>query len=161
VLIVYLESLLHSCCQHRAIHTDYIVGLFVTCEQCAVCTLLVQLACVYVQCVFYLYSWHLQGVCFTVCCTACVLQCAVCVLLVQAPVGRMYLTVCSVFYLNSWHVYCVLSSLGYGDTLSEHKAALVCVHYAAQLKSAGLWHWAVFVLLHLKSRVRLVGKCYW
>jgi hypothetical protein len=48
-------------------------------------------------------------------------------------------------------VYQVLQALGYGDALSDHKVALLCLHFSAQLERAGLWHWAVFVLLHLKS----------
>jgi nuclear pore complex protein Nup98-Nup96 len=42
----------------------------------------------------------------------------------------------------------VLLSLGYSHLSAAHHTS-VCVSYASQLESLGLWHWAVFVLLHL------------
>ncbi|GLG96233.1 Nuclear pore complex protein Nup98-Nup96 [Gryllus bimaculatus] len=44
----------------------------------------------------------------------------------------------------------VLTSLGYSH-LSEYSAAHLHTSFALQLETQGLWHWAVFVLLHLKN----------
>lgn len=44
----------------------------------------------------------------------------------------------------------VLLALGYSH-LSEHVATLTHVNFATQLEAYGLWHWAIFVMLHLKD----------
>lgn len=44
----------------------------------------------------------------------------------------------------------VLLALGYTH-LSKHVATLTHVNFATQLEAYGLWHWAVFVMLHLKD----------
>lgn len=44
----------------------------------------------------------------------------------------------------------VLLALGYSH-LSEHVAILTHVNFATQLEAYGLWHWAIFVMLHLKD----------
>jgi len=46
-----------------------------------------------------------------------------------------------------------LSSLGYKHLSPVHHTA-ICMSYASQLESCGLWHWAVFVLLHLHDACR-------
>ena len=50
-----------------------------------------------------------------------------------------------------WLVEEILASLGY-----RHMASKEILHmdFAAQLESMGLWHWAVFVLLHLENHER-------
>ncbi|XP_076167828.1 nuclear pore complex protein Nup98-96 isoform X2 [Ptiloglossa arizonensis] len=53
-------------------------------------------------------------------------------------------------YRLSWLMQQVLLALGYSH-LSEHVAALTHVNFATQLEAHGLWHWAVFVMLHLKG----------
>ncbi|XP_043261339.1 nuclear pore complex protein Nup98-Nup96 isoform X2 [Colletes gigas] len=53
-------------------------------------------------------------------------------------------------YRLSWLMQQVLLALGYTH-LSEHVAALTHVNFATQLEAHGLWHWAVFVMLHLKG----------
>ena len=52
----------------------------------------------------------------------------------------------------------MLQSLGL-DTLSEGAAEELHLNYAAQLEQEGLWHWAVFVLLHLSDPLRCVCVC--
>jgi hypothetical protein len=59
---------------------------------------------------------------------------------------------CSVY---SWHLMAVLSSLGYNNLSPAHQAS-ICVSYASQLESVGLWHWAIFVLCHLYDYERYV-----
>lgn len=44
----------------------------------------------------------------------------------------------------------VLNSLGYSH-LSPLSAAIIHSGFASQLESHGLWHWSIFVLLHLKD----------
>lgn len=44
----------------------------------------------------------------------------------------------------------VLLALGYSH-LAEHVAALTHINFATQLEAYGLWHWAIFVMLHLKD----------
>ncbi|XP_053983481.1 nuclear pore complex protein Nup98-Nup96 isoform X4 [Hylaeus volcanicus] len=56
-------------------------------------------------------------------------------------------------YRLSWLMQQVLLALGYSH-LSEHVAALTHVNFATQLEAHGLWHWAVFVMLHLKGDAR-------
>ncbi|XP_069679986.1 nuclear pore complex protein Nup98-Nup96 isoform X2 [Periplaneta americana] len=53
-------------------------------------------------------------------------------------------------YRLSWMLQQVLNALGYCH-LSEYSSALVHTSFASQLESHGLWHWAIFVLLHLKN----------
>ena len=48
----------------------------------------------------------------------------------------------------SWQLWSVLRALEYSHLSTHHQAALCC-DYASQLESLGLWHWAVFVLLHI------------
>jgi len=48
----------------------------------------------------------------------------------------------------SWHLMTTLCSLHYNHLSTVHHTS-VCLSYASQLESCGLWHWAVFVLLHL------------
>uniref|UniRef100_A0A4W3IU68 Nuclear pore complex protein Nup98-Nup96 n=1 Tax=Callorhinchus milii TaxID=7868 RepID=A0A4W3IU68_CALMI len=56
-------------------------------------------------------------------------------------------------YRLSWHVWAVLQALNYSH-VSEKQQGLVHSSYAAQLESAGLWHWAIFILLHIPSSQR-------
>uniref|UniRef100_A0A667YSH9 Nuclear pore complex protein Nup98-Nup96 n=1 Tax=Myripristis murdjan TaxID=586833 RepID=A0A667YSH9_9TELE len=51
-------------------------------------------------------------------------------------------------YRLSWHLWAVLQALHYSH-LSAGGQGLLHASYAAQLESAGLWHLAVFVLLHI------------
>uniref|UniRef100_A0AAQ5XIS9 Nuclear pore complex protein Nup98-Nup96 n=1 Tax=Amphiprion ocellaris TaxID=80972 RepID=A0AAQ5XIS9_AMPOC len=51
-------------------------------------------------------------------------------------------------YRLSWHLWGVLQALHYGH-LSSSRQGLLHASYAAQLESAGLWHMAVFILLHI------------
>jgi len=53
----------------------------------------------------------------------------------------------------SWHLQQVLHNLGYTH-LKEEKYVLLQHSYAAQLESMGLWHWAVFILMHLNDPQR-------
>jgi len=53
-------------------------------------------------------------------------------------------------YQLSWHLHQLLESLGYNHLL-ENKHALLQISYASQLENAGLWKWAVYVLLHLQD----------
>jgi nuclear pore complex protein Nup98-Nup96 len=56
-------------------------------------------------------------------------------------------------YRLSWHLAMALVSLGYNSVSSE---CLESLHesYANQLQSIGLWHWSVFVLMHLADGKR-------
>ncbi|PNF16103.1 Nuclear pore complex protein Nup98-Nup96 [Cryptotermes secundus] len=54
-------------------------------------------------------------------------------------------------YRLSWLLQQVLNALGYSH-MSEYSSALVHTSFASQLESHGLWHWAIFVLLHLKNK---------
>lgn len=56
-------------------------------------------------------------------------------------------------YRLSWLLLGVLESLGYGHT-AELSAAQIHTSFALQLESMGLWHWSVFVLLHLRGQSR-------
>lgn len=47
----------------------------------------------------------------------------------------------------------MLVSLGY-SYLSDYVAALTHTNFAAQLETYGLWHWAIFVVMHLKDTGR-------
>ncbi|KAJ3589071.1 hypothetical protein NHX12_009919 [Muraenolepis orangiensis] len=51
-------------------------------------------------------------------------------------------------YRLSWHLWGVLRALQYSH-LSGPRQGLLHASYAAQLESAGLWHLAIFVLLHI------------
>ncbi|XP_076223449.1 nuclear pore complex protein Nup98-96 isoform X2 [Nomia melanderi] len=53
-------------------------------------------------------------------------------------------------YRLSWLMQQVLLALGYSH-LAEHVAALTHINFATQLEAYGLWHWAIFVMLHLKD----------
>ena len=53
----------------------------------------------------------------------------------------------------SWSLWAVLSSLGYDHSHSS-KLAELHISFAAELEASGLWHWAVFVLLHLEDPER-------
>lgn len=48
----------------------------------------------------------------------------------------------------SWHLWGVLQALRYSH-LSAARQGLLHASYAAQLESAGMWHLAVFILLHI------------
>ncbi|KAL0126104.1 hypothetical protein PUN28_004910 [Cardiocondyla obscurior] len=56
-------------------------------------------------------------------------------------------------YRLSWLVQQTLVALGYTH-LSDHVAALTHTNFATQLEAHGLWHWAIFVVLHLRDSVR-------
>uniref|UniRef100_A0A1B6CZW3 Nuclear pore complex protein Nup98-Nup96 n=2 Tax=Clastoptera arizonana TaxID=38151 RepID=A0A1B6CZW3_9HEMI len=56
----------------------------------------------------------------------------------------------SLDYRLSWLMLLMLESLGYSH-LSEYSVAHVHTSFAAQLESHGLWHWAIFVLLHIQN----------
>ncbi|XP_014603478.1 PREDICTED: nuclear pore complex protein Nup98-Nup96 [Polistes canadensis] len=56
-------------------------------------------------------------------------------------------------YRLSWLMQQTLLSLGYSH-LSEYVTALTHINFATQLEGYGLWHWAIFVILHLKDAGR-------
>ena len=56
-------------------------------------------------------------------------------------------------YRLSWLVQEVLIGLGYSH-VSENVEALIHVNFAAQLETYDMWHWAIFVVLHLKDSGR-------
>ncbi|XP_077255171.1 nuclear pore complex protein Nup98-96 isoform X1 [Temnothorax americanus] len=56
-------------------------------------------------------------------------------------------------YRLSWLVQQTLVALGYTH-LSDHVAALTHTNFATQLEAHGLWHWAIFVVLHLRDSSR-------
>lgn len=47
-----------------------------------------------------------------------------------------------------WFVGQVLRALGYMH-ITTTREAQINVEFASQLESLGLWHWSIFVLLHL------------
>ncbi|XP_069565687.1 nuclear pore complex protein Nup98-Nup96 isoform X1 [Brachyistius frenatus] len=53
----------------------------------------------------------------------------------------------------SWHLWGVLQALHYTHLSSSHQG-LLHASYAAQLESAGLWHMAVFILLHIPDHTQ-------
>ncbi|XP_061558364.1 nuclear pore complex protein Nup98-Nup96 isoform X1 [Phycodurus eques] len=53
----------------------------------------------------------------------------------------------------SWHLWGVLQALRFGH-LSAARQGLLHASYAAQLESAGLWHLAVFILLHIPDHAQ-------
>ncbi|KAM6907662.1 nuclear pore complex protein Nup98-Nup96 [Xenentodon cancila] len=56
-------------------------------------------------------------------------------------------------YRLSWHLWGVLQALNYSH-LSASRQGLLHTSYAAQLESAGLWHMAVFILLHIPNHAQ-------
>ncbi|TKS83411.1 Nuclear pore complex protein [Collichthys lucidus] len=56
-------------------------------------------------------------------------------------------------YRLSWHLWGVLQALHYSH-LSASCQGLLHTSYAAQLESAGLWHMAVFILLHIPDHIQ-------
>ncbi|XP_076117193.1 nuclear pore complex protein Nup98-Nup96-like isoform X3 [Mytilus galloprovincialis] len=54
-------------------------------------------------------------------------------------------------YRLSWHLYQILQSLDYKH-LSPYHRAYVHMNFASQLESIGLWHWAVFIVLHIEDK---------
>ncbi|XP_033631554.1 nuclear pore complex protein Nup98-Nup96-like isoform X1 [Asterias rubens] len=56
-------------------------------------------------------------------------------------------------YRLSWHVLHALQALGYSH-ISEQDLNHLHVSFASQLEGLGLWHWAVFVLLHIQDNCR-------
>ncbi|KAK2583571.1 hypothetical protein KPH14_009516 [Odynerus spinipes] len=56
-------------------------------------------------------------------------------------------------YRLSWLMQQTLISLGYSH-LSEYVTALTHINFATQLEGYGLWHWAIFVILHLRDAGR-------
>ncbi|KAM4544989.1 nuclear pore complex protein Nup98-Nup96 isoform 2-T3 [Odontesthes bonariensis] len=56
-------------------------------------------------------------------------------------------------YRLSWHLWGVLQALHYAH-LSASRQGLLHASYAAQLESAGLWHMAVFILLHIPDHTQ-------
>lgn len=55
-------------------------------------------------------------------------------------------------YRLSWHLWGVLQALHYSH-LSASCQGLLHSSYAAQLESAGLWHLAVFILMHIPDHL--------
>ncbi|XP_035480315.2 nuclear pore complex protein Nup98-Nup96 isoform X3 [Scophthalmus maximus] len=56
-------------------------------------------------------------------------------------------------YRLSWHLWGVLQALHYSH-LSASRQGLLHASYAAQLESAGLWHMAIFILLHIPEHTQ-------
>ncbi|KAK2827957.1 hypothetical protein Q5P01_018991 [Channa striata] len=56
-------------------------------------------------------------------------------------------------YRLSWHLWGVLQALHYTH-LSSSRQGLLHASYAAQLESAGLWHMAIFILLHIPDHTQ-------
>uniref|UniRef100_A0A4W6F9E1 Nuclear pore complex protein Nup98-Nup96 n=1 Tax=Lates calcarifer TaxID=8187 RepID=A0A4W6F9E1_LATCA len=56
-------------------------------------------------------------------------------------------------YRLSWHLWGVLQALHYSH-LSASRQGLLHASYAAQLESTGLWHMAVFILLHIPDHTQ-------
>lgn len=54
------------------------------------------------------------------------------------------------FLVFRWHLFQCLTALGYTH-VSDEVLAHVHTSYASQLENAGLWQWAVFVVLHLDN----------
>jgi len=50
---------------------------------------------------------------------------------------------------SSWHIWRILQSVGYKHNIHTRNLVEMHVAYAAQLESSGLWHQAVFVLMHI------------
>ena len=58
----------------------------------------------------------------------------------------------SSLFIISWHLWSLLSSLGYNHVSPSF---LLSLHtsFMAQLEAAGLWEWAVFVAMHVQSPI--------
>ncbi|XP_041863790.1 nuclear pore complex protein Nup98-Nup96 [Melanotaenia boesemani] len=56
-------------------------------------------------------------------------------------------------YRLSWHLWGVLQALHYSH-LSASRQGLLHASYAAQLESAGFWHMAVFILMHIPDHMQ-------
>ncbi|XP_014482996.1 PREDICTED: nuclear pore complex protein Nup98-Nup96 isoform X2 [Dinoponera quadriceps] len=56
-------------------------------------------------------------------------------------------------YRLSWLIQQLLVGLGYKH-LADHVFALTHTNFATQLEAHGLWHWAIFVMLHLRDSAR-------
>lgn len=56
-------------------------------------------------------------------------------------------------YRLSWLLLQTLESLGYTH-ISEFSTAHIHTSFASQLEAHGMWHWAVFVLLHIANPIR-------
>ncbi|XP_071361953.1 nuclear pore complex protein Nup98-Nup96 isoform X2 [Trachinotus anak] len=56
-------------------------------------------------------------------------------------------------YRLSWHLWGVLQALHYSH-LSASRQGLLHTSYAAQLESTGLWHMAIFILLHIPDHIQ-------
>jgi nuclear pore complex protein Nup98-Nup96 len=56
-------------------------------------------------------------------------------------------------YRLSWHLAMALLSLNY-SYVSRECLATLHESYAVQLQSFGLWHWAVFILMHIDDTNR-------
>lgn len=58
----------------------------------------------------------------------------------------------------SWHLLMALIALQYNHV---QKFSLETLHdsYASQLESIGLWHWSIFVLMHIEDEKRLFKFC--
>lgn len=54
-------------------------------------------------------------------------------------------------YNFSWLLFNTLQSLGYTQ-MYEPYCNQLHINFASQLSSHGLWHWAIFVLLHIKDK---------
>ncbi|KYM94718.1 Nuclear pore complex protein Nup98-Nup96 [Cyphomyrmex costatus] len=55
--------------------------------------------------------------------------------------------------LKFWLMQQTLVALGYTH-LSDHVVALTHTNFATQLEAHGLWHWAIFIVLHLRDSSR-------
>lgn len=53
----------------------------------------------------------------------------------------------------SWHLHQVLQAIGFKHLPEIHSGHLN-TSYAAQLEAMGLWHWAIFVLMHIQDPQR-------
>ena len=51
-----------------------------------------------------------------------------------------------------------MTTLGYQSVEEYHK---VFMNYVFQLESAGLWHWSIYVLLHLPQHEEYVSLTLW
>ena len=86
---------------------------------------------------------------------------------IPLPMGRWVYMLCIYFHwannwplidlcFYSWHVLHALQALGYSH-ISEQDLNHLHVSFASQLEGLGLWHWAVFVLLHIQDNCRWVS----
>lgn len=56
-------------------------------------------------------------------------------------------------YRLSWHLAMALVAINY-NSISRECLETLHESYASQLQSIGLWHWSVFVLLHIDDEKR-------